>query len=128
MNNPDIHLTQSFPLEVILDALRVVTGEIFAGIQEIEEIIDVERPCVYLVRRETGDFPLSLNIYRIQFSEQNAMALASGLQCVIATDYAPDLKDWQWQLINPDGSVSVEMLIEDADAGDGFHLPKKYLV
>lgn len=125
ISNPDLHLSQSFSPSVILEALQAISGTLFTGIIEIEEIVEVQGACVQLIERGGGDFPLSLNIYRIPFSEQQAIQLARLLQCLIATDYTPELKPWQWQVLFPDGSVATLTL--ELDDEDGLYLPKDFV-
>lgn len=110
IDNPDLHLSHHFDPVIIQSAIERVLGVPFTVITDLINFdFDEKKPAIWVHIRESED-ELShtiVSIYGTRISFEQAKNLAVELNCVILTDFDPELKQYQWQQIKKDGSVEV---------------------
>lgn len=113
IDNPDLHLNQIFKPSVIEAVLAEILGVHLTIITDLTEF-DFEKNqleyWVHLFCENSIRHPTTLSIYGIEFTLEHTKQLAAELNCQVITDDDPTLKERQWQLIKPDGSIEVVVL------------------
>lgn len=113
IDNPDLHLNKGIEQTVIKTVLEEILGThltIVTDLLEFDFTKNQPKQWVHLSTNNESLYPTTLSIYGIEFTFENAQNLAAKLNCQIITDYDLTLKQHQWQLINPDGSVELVVL------------------
>lgn len=110
IDNPDLHLDHDLDCEGIEDALVKLLGVKFIVVTDLVTFdFEHNNPQVWVHLRssEHHKYRTAISIYGASFSLEQAKSLAAGLYCEIITDFDPALKQHQWQLIRPNGTVKV---------------------
>lgn len=110
IDNPDLHLS----IEVEQTTLKTVLDEILDSdltiITDLAAFDFTKKQLNHWVHHYASDdvcCPTTLSVYNIKITIENAIQLASTLNCEIVTDFDPQLNQHQWQLIRPDGTITV---------------------
>jgi hypothetical protein len=112
IDNPDLHLTVQISETKLKQHLLQLTGVNFTVFEDWSTFEDPNGPWVYSTRSEEGDLVQTVSVYGVIFPLSAVIQWAKMIPCQIITDYWPDLKQHQWQLIQPDGSQAVVVLDE----------------
>ena len=116
IDNPDLHLSVQLTTAELKKYLHELTNMDFKVIEDLSQFEDPKGPWVHSALDQAGDFPQTISVYGVGIPLETAIQLAQLIPCQIITDYSPDLKQYQWQLIKDDGSLSV-VVMEDLESG-----------
>ena len=110
IDNPDLHLKIDVNQKVIK---AVLEENLDVEIIVITDLIDFDfyekklNYWVHLYKCDDNSYPITISVYNIVFTIENAKTLAPTLNCEINTDFESALNEHERQLIQPNGSVTV---------------------
>ncbi|MGJ8662589.1 MAG: hypothetical protein ACSHWU_03015 [Marinicella sp.] len=122
IDNPDLLLTCNIDRQNLLKLLLKITRVEFTYIEDLEGLLELEQPIgpwVHCIHSLNSDFPVHISIYGVDFPPEKTTMLAAELSAPIISSYDVNLKEHQWQLFKPNGSVDIVTLFESTDS-EGF--------